>query len=146
MQLKYTQPKEIICSEDDPILSKLTGLIVIKTSWPETNCRTNEADMYHDSAGQFGTIPHVCSYEVVNEYCEVVSNILFVPQEDDITQHYWPIFTKILPKRPDIRTLGFTFFGVEGKSLVKAKSPHQLSQSLAHFLLGVFVYMLWYLP
>ena len=47
----------------------------------------------------------MCSYEVVNEYCEVVSNILFVPQEDDITQHYWPIFTKIPPKRPDIVTV-----------------------------------------
>jgi len=139
VQLKYTQPREIIRSENDPILSELTGTVVIKTSWPGTDRRSNEANMYRDSAGRFGTIPHVCSYEGVGEHGEVISNISFLPQEDDITRCYWPIFTKTPPKRLDIRTLRFTVFGVEGKSLVEAKSPRQLSRAWAHFLLGAFV-------
>jgi len=94
--------------------------------------------MYRDSAGRFGTIPHVCSYEGVGGHREVISNILFVPQEDEI-KRYWPIFTNIPPRKPDIRTLMFTVFGVEGKSLVEAKSPRQLSRSWAHSLLGMFV-------
>ena len=139
VQLKYTQPREIVRSEDDPILSNLTGTVVVKTSWPGTDRRSNEADMYRDSAGRFGTIPHVCSYEGVDEHHEVISNILFLPQEDDITRYYWPIFTTTPPERLDTRTLRFTVFGVEGKSLVEAKSPRQLSRAWAHFLLGALV-------
>jgi hypothetical protein len=70
---------------NDPVLSGLSGTIVIKTSWPGTDRRRNEAVMYCDSAGRFGTIPHVCSYEGVGEHREVISDILFLPQEDDIT-------------------------------------------------------------
>ena len=139
MQLEYVQPWKIIRSVGDPVLSELTGTVVVKTSWPGTDHRNNEADMYRDSAGRFGTIPHVCSYEGVGKHREVISNILFVPREDEIERYYWPIFTDIPPRRPDIRTLMFTVFGVEGKSLVEAKSPRQLSRSWAHFLIGMFV-------
>ena len=137
VQPKYTQPREIIRSENDPTLSELTGTVVVKTSWPGIDRRSNEANMYRDSAGRFGTIPHVCSYEGVDGHRQAVSNILFLPQEDDIQRCYWPIFTNTPPERPDIRTLRFTVFGVEGKSLVEAKSPRQLSRAWAHFLLGV---------
>ena len=95
--------------------------------------------MYRDSAGRFGTIPHVCSYEGVGEHREVISNILFVPQEGDIEQYHWPIFSDTPPEKPDIRTIRLNVFGVEGKSLVKAKSPRQLSRAWASFLLGAFV-------
>jgi len=139
MQLKYDQPLGIIRSVDDPILSELTGTVVVKTSWPGTDHRNNEAEMYRDSAGRFGTIPHVCSYEGVGEHRDVISNILFVPREGEIKRYYWPLFTDNPPKKPDIRTLKFTVFGIEGKSLVEAKSPRQLSRSWAHSLLGMFV-------
>jgi len=138
VQPTYTQPREIIRSENDPVLSELTGTVVVKTSWPGTDRRSNEANMYHDSAGRFGTIPHVCSYEGVDEHREVISNILFLPREIDITRYYWPIFTKMPPERLDVRTLRFTVFSVKGKSLAEAKSPRQLSRAWAHFLLGVF--------
>ena len=130
---------EIFRSEDDPILSELAGTIVVKTSWPGTDRRRNEAEMYRDSAGRFGTIPHVCSYEGAGRHREVISNIIFVPREDSVEQCHWPIFTSLPPKRPEVRTLGFSVFSVEGKSLVKAKSPRQLSRSWAHSLLGTFV-------
>jgi len=116
----------------------MTGTVVVKTSWPGTDRRTNEADMYRDSAGRFGTIPHVCSYEGAGTHREVISNILFVPQEDEVKRYYWPIFTNTPPRKPEVRVLRFTVFGAEGKSLVEAKSPRQLSRSWAHSLLGVF--------
>ena len=94
--------------------------------------------MYRDSAGRFGTIPHVCSYEAVDEQRQVISNILLAPQEGDIEECYWPIFYRTPPKKPDIRTLRFTVFSVEGKSLVKATSPRQLFRSWTHSLLGMF--------
>ena len=46
---------------------------------------------------------------------------------------------------PGIRTLRFAVFGGEDKPLIEAKNPHQLSRSSAHFLLGAFVNILWYL-
>ena len=143
VQLKYIQPKEIVRSEGDPILSELTGTVVVKTSWPGTDRRSNEADMYRDSAGRFGTIPHVCSYEGAGGHREVISNILLVPQEDEIKRYYWPIFIDNPPRKPEIRTLRFTVFAVEGKSLVEAKSPRQLSRSWAHSLLGMLVGIPW---
>jgi len=143
VQLRYIRPKEITRSEDDPILSGLTGTIVVKTSWPGTDRRTNEADMYRDSAGRFGTIPHVCSYEGADIHREVISNILFVPQNNDVKRYYWPIFVDTPPKRPEVRTLRINVFSVEGKSLIEAKSPRQLSRTWAHSLLGMFVDTPW---
>ena len=93
--------------------------------------------MCRASSGQFGTIPHVYSYEVVGEHCDVVSNILFLPRDEDISKYHWPILSDHPPKKPEIRTLWFTVFGVEGQSLVEAKSPRQLSRAWIHFVLGV---------
>ena len=92
--------------------------------------------MYRDSAGRFGTTSHVCSYEGVDKHRQVISNILLVIEESDIEQYYWPIFVETPPEKLDIRTFRFTVFNVEGKSLVEAKTPRQLSRSWAHFLLG----------
>ena len=139
MQLKHIRPKKIIRSEDDPILSELTGTVVVKTSWPGTDRRTSEADMYRDSAGRFGTIPHVCSYEAAGRHREVISNKLFVPQGADIEERHWPIFKETPPSKPEVRTFSFTVFSTEGKLLVDATSPRQLSRSWAHSLLGIHV-------
>ena len=139
VQLKYIQPEEIIRSEDDPTLSELTGTIVVKTSWPGTDRRTNKADMYRDSGGRFGTIPHVCSYEAVGRHREVISNILFVPQDADIKDRHWQIFKETPPSKPEVRTLRFSVFSAEGKVSVDATSPRQLSRSWAHSQLGMSV-------
>jgi len=95
--------------------------------------------MYRDSASRFGTISHVCSYEGVDSHREVISNILFVPPEEKIEKYHWNIFAKGKPTNVEIRTLRFSVFSVEGKSLVEAKNPRQLSRSWAHSLLGTFV-------
>ena len=141
IELEYIQPNEITRSEDDPILSQLTGTVVVKTSWPGTDRRSNEADMYRDSAGRFGTIPHVCSYEGAGRHRVVISNNLLVPQAqgDDLVRYHWPIFDSEPPRKPEIRILKFSVFSVKGKSLVEAKSPRQLSRSWAHSLLGMFI-------
>ena len=94
--------------------------------------------MYRDSAGRFGTIPHVCSYEAVGKHREAISNILFLPAEDEIKKYHWSIFSTTPPEKPDIRTLRFTVFTAEGKSLVEAKSPRQISRAWANSLLGAF--------
>jgi hypothetical protein len=135
VQLKFVQPKGITFSEDDLIPSELTGAAVIKPSWPGTDCQDNEMDRYRDSAGRFGMISNM--YE--GEYCDVISNVLFVPQEDDIKRRCWQLFTDGPPRGADNRTFRFTVFGVEGKSLIEAKSPRQLSRAWASFLLGAFV-------
>ena len=136
-QLEYIQPREIIRSEKDPALSELVDTVVLKTSWPAIDRRTNEANMYRASGGRFGTIPHVCSYEAVGKHREAISNILFLPAEDEIGEYHWTIFSSTPPKKPDIRTLRFTVFAVEGKSLAEAKSPRQLSRAWADFVLGL---------
>ena len=139
MQLEFIKPMEITRSEDDPILSNLTGAVIVKTSWPGTDRRNNEADMYRDSAGRFGTIPHVCSYEGAGRYREAISNTLFVPLAGDVEKRHWKIFTNNPPKSAEVRTLRFSVFSVEGKSLLEAKSPRQLSRSWAHSLLGTSI-------
>jgi len=95
--------------------------------------------MYNASGGGFGTIPHMCSYEAVGKYREAVSNIVFLPRDEDISRYHWPIFSTHPPKRPEVRTLWFTIFGVEGQSLVEARSPRQLSRAWVHFVLGVSI-------
>ena len=102
--------------------------------------------MYRDSAGRFGTIPHVCSYEVVDEQREVISNILFLPGEENIEEYHWPIFSRTAPEKLDIRTFRLNVFSVEGKLLTEARSPQQLSRGMGHFLLGVSADTLLYLP
>ncbi|KAF9645173.1 hypothetical protein BDM02DRAFT_3189948 [Thelephora ganbajun] len=135
-RIKYIQPNEIIRSEDNPVLSELTGVVTVKTSWPGIDRRSNRVDMDCDSAGQFRTVPHACSYEGVGEHPEVASDILFFPHEDNIQQYRWKTFAKVPPKKPEVRTLRFATFGVERKSLVGARNPRQLSRALVHSLLG----------
>ena len=96
---------EIIRSETDPILSKMNGPVVVKTSWPQITRRGNEAAMHRASDGRFGTIPHVCSYEAVGKNREVISNILFLPRDLDVADYHWPIFSDNSPEKPELRTL-----------------------------------------
>ena len=140
-KLNYVRPKEIFRSESDPVLPSVAGLVVVKSSWQEIGCRGNEARTYCASDGRFGIIPHVCSYEVVGEHHEAASNILLLPRQEDIAKHHWPVFGGDTPAEPNLRTLWVTVFGVEGQSLVKAKSPRQLSRTLVHSTLGVFIVM-----
>jgi len=135
----YVQPKKIFRSDSDPILSDMVGTIVVKTSWQEIGRRGNEAEMHSASGGRFGTTPHMCSYEGVGEHREAMSNILFLPRQEDIAKRHWPVFSGDLPSEPDLRTLWITVFGVVGQSLVKSKSPRQLSRAWVHSMLGVFV-------
>jgi hypothetical protein len=95
--------------------------------------------MYRASDGQFGTIPHVCSYEAVDRHHQVISNILFLPRDGDIAKYHWPIFSEDQPGKPDLRTLWFSVLGLEGQSLVEAKSPRQLSRAWVHFVLGASI-------
>ena len=143
--VNYVQPKKIFRSESDPVLLGAVGPVVVKTSWQEIGRRGNEARMYRASHGQFGTIPHVCSYEGVGEHGEAASNILFLPRQEDIAKHHWPVFGDSPPGGPDLRTLWITVFGIEGQSLVQAKSPRELSRAWIHSILGGFVIMFRYL-
>ena len=137
--LKDFQHREIVRSENDSALSGLTGTIVIRTTWPGIGRRSNEENMYRDCAGRFGTILHVCSYEAAGECREAISNILALslPPEDDIERDHPPISINTPPNKTDTRTLRFTVFAGEGKSLVEAKSPRQLSRAWADFVLGL---------
>ena len=114
-------------------------MVTVKTSWPEAISRARGAAMYRDSNDRFGTIPHVCSYEGVDEHRQVISNILFLPHNEGVAKYHWSIFSDDPPERPDVRTLWFTVFGVEGQSLTEATSPRLLSRAWVHFVLGASV-------
>ena len=134
--INYVQPAEIFRSERGPLLPDMDGPVIVKTSWQDASGRGNEAKMYRASSGRFGVIPHVCSYEGVGEHREAISNILFLPRQEDVTKYYWRIFGGDPPARLDLRTLWFTVLGAEGQSLVRAKCPRQLSRAWVHFHLG----------
>lgn len=94
--------------------------------------------MFKDCGGLFGVMPDVCSYEVTGEHHEVISNILFLPAEDEIKKRHWPLFTTVPPepKALDIRTYRQSIFNCHGKSLTGAENPRQLSRGWADCLLG----------
>lgn len=115
-------------------------------SWGGIDSARNEAEMYHASEGRFGIIPHLCSYGVMGKYREVISNFLFLPEQDEIRARHWNIFCNDPPERADLRVFHHTILGVEGQPLVEAKSPKQLSRAWAHFVLGTFVITLSRVP
>lgn len=134
MRLRYFPPLKLTRCEGSPSLSALGGAVVtIKTSWPGTDHQDNKTNMY--CIGQFGATPHVCSYEVAGEDGIVISNILFFPKQDEIQEHYWPVFSNVPPTTLDIRTYNHTI--LEGKPLTEAENPWQLTQAWADSLLGV---------
>ena len=137
--VNYVQPAEIFRPESGSVLSDMDGPVVVKVNWQDINRRNNEAKMYRDSNGRFGTIPHVCSYEGVGEHREIISNILFLPQHEDITKRHWPVLGGDPPEKLGLKTLWFTVFGAEGQSLVRAKCPRQLSRAWVHSVLGAFM-------
>ena len=95
--------------------------------------------MFCDSSGRFGVLPHVCSYEVKDEYGEVISNFLFFPAQAKLAEYHWPIFSKEPPKNLDTRTYKHSIFIPDGKDLRTAESPFHLSRAWADSLLGVLV-------
>ena len=145
-QLKYFKPSKIIRADGDPTLegmAKPKKTVVLKTSWPGLDRRHNEAKMYQDCNGRFGVMPHVCSYEVTGEYGEVISNILFFPDEDRIGDYYWPIFPSTPPTKFDIRTYNHSILGPNGRQFIHAENPFELSRAWACSLIGTLVVMLW---
>ncbi|KAF9781406.1 hypothetical protein BJ322DRAFT_1213405 [Thelephora terrestris] len=144
--LKCFRPLNFQSSAGSPVLSDLTGTVVLKASWPSIDRRRNEADMLKDCGDQYGVTPHVSSYEVTGEHGEAISNILFFPKEHEIKDRHWSLFTSIPPKTRDIRTYQQFISNCHGKSLTTAENPRQLSRGLRDCLLGwLSVYMRGYL-
>ena len=98
--------------------------------------------MFLDSSGRFGVMPHVCSYEPSGKNGEVISNILFFPEEGEIEAHYWNVFGLPMPQRLDIRTYKQTILASCGEKFTEAESPQKLTHAFAHSLLGVLVFTL----
>ena len=136
MQLKYFQPQRVERSKEDPTLSDMGDVVVLKTSWPGVDRRRNEAEMFASCDGRFGVMPHVCSYEVTDEHRVVISNILFFPKQDQIAGHFWPVFSETHPRTLDIRTYKHTILGSAKGLLTQAENPLQLSRAWADSLLG----------
>jgi len=91
-------------------------------------------------------MPHVCSYEAAGEHGEVISNILFFPEEREIAKYHWSIFSTKPPKTLDIRTYRQSILRPDGKPFTEAENPFQLSRAWADSLLGMLVVMLLHLP
>ena len=96
--------------------------------------------MFRDCSDRSGVMPHVCSYEVTGECDEVVSNILFFLEVEEIEDYFWNIFFNTPPKFLDIRVFKNATFRSKGKVFTKAENPRQLSHALAHSLLGALVF------
>ena len=140
-QLKYFQPWKIVRAANGPDLLDMTGTVVLKTSWTGIDRRESEANMYRDCNGRFGVMPHVCSYEMTGEYGEVISNILFFPEQDEIEICHWPVFSHTRPTEFDTRIFNFSMLGPCGKQLIDAEGPFGLSRAWACSLVGAFVNM-----
>ncbi|KAF9788668.1 hypothetical protein BJ322DRAFT_1183683 [Thelephora terrestris] len=144
--LECFKPFNFQSSDGSPVLSDLTGTVVLKASWPSIGRRKNEADMFKDCGGQYGVMPHVSSYEVTGEDCEPISNFLFFPKEDKIKDHHWPLFDYPPPKTLDVRTYQQSIFNSCGKSLTTAENPRQLTCGSRDCILGwLSVYLCGYL-
>jgi hypothetical protein len=112
--------------------------VVLKTSWPGLDRRHSEANMFSACNGRFGVIPHVCSYEATGKFGEVISNILFFPEESQLEEYFWPIFCGTPPEGRDIRTYNSSILGPDGKLFTDAENPRELSRAWADSLLGAF--------
>ena len=83
----------------------------------------------------------MCSYEVTDEYGEVISNILFFPEAHERERYFWNVLYKTPPKEFDIRTYKHCILGPCGKQFIHADSPFELSRAWACSLIGAFVVM-----
>ena len=138
-RLKYTPPSKIFRGKDDPLLSSLTGAVVIKTSWTGIDRRDSEANMFSDCNNRFGVMPHVCSYEVSGKNGQVISNILFFPEADKIGGYHWDVFGLTAPQTLDVRIYKQIILATHGKPFTEAESPTILTHALAHSLLGLHI-------
>ena len=95
--------------------------------------------MFEACNGRFGVMPHVCSYEASGKNGQVISNILFFPEEDKIADYYWNVFKLPTPETLDIRTYKQTILVPRGQLFTEAESPAKLTLAFAHSLLGVHI-------
>ena len=141
-RLKCYKPRNIVRAEDYPILSETTNIVVLKTSWPGIDRQHNGTEMYQGCNGRFGVMPHVSSYEVTGQYGEVISNILFFPEKDKIGDYHWVVSPRMPPTELDIRTYDYSILSLNGRPLIHAENPFELSRAWACFLIGMFEIML----
>ncbi|KAF8206304.1 hypothetical protein K438DRAFT_468628 [Mycena galopus ATCC 62051] len=131
--LKWTPPTEFTSGKG----SLRNGAeAVLKSSWQIDSHKSIEREMYEAATGSFGTPVVLCSYEGVHPTGEPISNILFLPSQEEIAQTHWKLFSQEEPKSVEARSLCFTVSTTIGRSLVHAESSYQLCMALVDGVLG----------
>ena len=112
-----------------PILSSDDSRgVVLKFSWPDSEKRQIEAEMYNGCNGQFGVPEHLVSFEACRSDGATLSKSIFLPAKIPGTQfssYRWypiPSQSKVDPSPPDYRALSVTVVADEGKSLYHCES------------------------
>ncbi|KAF8206325.1 hypothetical protein K438DRAFT_1817003 [Mycena galopus ATCC 62051] len=131
--LKWTPPTEFTSGKG----SLCNGTeAVLKSSWQIDSHKNIERKMFQAASGSFGIPGVLCSYEGVHTTGEPISNILFLPPQDEIAQTHWDVFSKAAPESVEARSLCFTVFTTIGQSLVHTESSYQLCMALVDGVLG----------
>ena len=139
----YVHPSNAIgLSTDFDPLAHPAG-VVSKHSFPKSEKRLIEAEMYKVCGGQFAVPTHIVSFEPCRSDGAAFSNSIFLPSKTSGTSfssyRWYPSATSESesdPSPPDYRTLVVTVTEDEGKSLEHCESAWDLSECLLHAHLG----------
>ncbi|KAJ3515946.1 hypothetical protein NLJ89_g1437 [Agrocybe chaxingu] len=135
--IRYFEPRGFASSHETQDLRKeFQKPLIVKISWQQDELKEVEPGMYKASNGRFGTVSHICSYEGTYEGGRPISNHVFLPREHEIKSAFWKLFRDTPPTAAETRTMCYSFFSLEGHSLVEAKSSRELCEALIHGVLG----------
>ncbi|CAA7263360.1 unnamed protein product [Cyclocybe aegerita] len=114
----YFEPRGFTPSHETQDLRKeFQKPLIVKISWQQDELKEVEPGMYKASNGRFGTVSHLCS-------------------KDEIESAFWKLFRDTPPIAAETRTMCYSFFSLEGRSLVEAESSRELCEALIHGVLG----------
>ncbi|CAA7263345.1 unnamed protein product [Cyclocybe aegerita] len=114
----YFEPRGFTPSHETQDLRKeFQKPLIVKISWQQDELKEVEPGMYKASNGRFGTVSHLCS-------------------KDEIESAFWKLFRDTPPIAAETRTMCYSFFSLEGRSLVEAESSRELCEALIHGVIG----------
>ena len=139
----YVRPSDVIGHSTDFDPWAHPAGVVFKHSYPKSEKRLIEAEMYNVCGGQFAVPTHIASFEPCRSDGAAFSNSIFLPSKTSGTSfssyRWYPSATSESesdPSPPDYRTLVVTVTEDEGKSLEHCESAWDLAECLLHAHLG----------
>ena len=138
----YNPPSNTVGPNKSIVPSNHPNGVVLKFSWPNSEKRQIEAEMYNTCGGRFGVSEHLVSFEACRSDGVAFSNSIFLPPKIPDVQfssyRWYPLAMQLKadPSPPDYRALWLTVLAEEGKSLDHCESAWDLAVCLLHAHLG----------